>query len=154
VGGYVINMAAIRRSTRGALFVALVGSALLIGLGTAAAQIVGAVHIRPHRSERTPNLRHRRGWRRRACRRDGSNWASADQASDPATPFRTPACAHHPHRRRRWVGSSDASRYSVPPPVRRGVSVGGSRATVCGRVCRAETSRCRPYARWSGSPLQ
>ena len=47
MGGYVINMAAIRRSTRGALFVAVVGSALLIGLGTAAAQIVGAVQYPP-----------------------------------------------------------------------------------------------------------
>jgi len=47
VGGYVINKAAIRRSTRGALFVAVVGSALLIGLGIANAQIVGTVQYPP-----------------------------------------------------------------------------------------------------------
>ena len=47
MGGYVINMGAIRRSTRGALFVAVVGSALLIGLGTANAQIGGAVQYPP-----------------------------------------------------------------------------------------------------------
>jgi hypothetical protein len=47
VGGYVINMGAIRRSTRGALFVAVVGSALLIGSGTANAQIGGAVQYPP-----------------------------------------------------------------------------------------------------------
>jgi hypothetical protein len=47
VGGYVINMGAIRRSTRGALFVAVVGSALLIGLDTANAQIGGAVQYPP-----------------------------------------------------------------------------------------------------------
>ena len=43
MGGYVINMGAISRSTRGALFAAVVGSALLIGLGTSNAQIGGAV---------------------------------------------------------------------------------------------------------------
>lgn len=47
MGGYVINMGAIRRSSRGALFVAVVGSALLIGLGTANAQIGGAVQYPP-----------------------------------------------------------------------------------------------------------
>jgi hypothetical protein len=45
VGGYVINMGAIRRSARGALLVA--GSALLIGLGTANAQTGGAVQYPP-----------------------------------------------------------------------------------------------------------
>lgn len=47
MGGCVINMSAIRRSTRGALFVAVVGSALLIGLDTANAQIGGAVQYPP-----------------------------------------------------------------------------------------------------------
>jgi hypothetical protein len=47
VGGYVINMGGIRRSTRGALFVAVVGSGLLIGLGSANAQIGGAVQYPP-----------------------------------------------------------------------------------------------------------
>ena len=47
MGGYVINMGAISRSTRGALFVAVVGSALLIGLGSANAQIGGAVQYPP-----------------------------------------------------------------------------------------------------------
>jgi hypothetical protein len=46
VGGYVINRGGIRRSTRGALF-AVVGSALLIGLGTSNAQIGGAVQYPP-----------------------------------------------------------------------------------------------------------
>ena len=47
MGGYVINRGAIRRSTRGALFVAVVGSALLIGSGTANAQIGGTVQYPP-----------------------------------------------------------------------------------------------------------
>jgi hypothetical protein len=45
VGGYVINMGAVIRSARGALLVA--GSALLIGLSTANAQIGGAVQYPP-----------------------------------------------------------------------------------------------------------
>jgi hypothetical protein len=45
VGGYV--MGEIRRSTRAALLVAAIGSALLIGLSAAIAQVVGAVQYPP-----------------------------------------------------------------------------------------------------------
>ena len=47
MGGYVINMGAVRRSTRAALLVAVIGSALLIGLSAAIAQVVGAVQYPP-----------------------------------------------------------------------------------------------------------
>jgi hypothetical protein len=45
VGGYV--MGEIRRSTRGALLVAVIGSALLIGLSAGNAQVAGAVQYPP-----------------------------------------------------------------------------------------------------------
>ena len=45
MGGYV--MGEIRRSTRAALRVAVIGSALLIGLSAAIAQVVGAVQYPP-----------------------------------------------------------------------------------------------------------
>jgi hypothetical protein len=45
VGGYV--MGEIRRSARGALLIAVIGPALLIGLSTANAQVVGAVQYPP-----------------------------------------------------------------------------------------------------------
>ena len=45
MGGYV--MGEIRRSTRGALLVTVIGSALLIGLSAAIAQVVGAVQYPP-----------------------------------------------------------------------------------------------------------
>jgi hypothetical protein len=47
VGRYVINMGEIRRSTREALLVAVIGCAIPIGLGTANAQTGGAVQYPP-----------------------------------------------------------------------------------------------------------
>jgi hypothetical protein len=47
VGGYVINMGQIARSTHGALRVALIASAVLVGLSTAKAQVGGAVQYPP-----------------------------------------------------------------------------------------------------------
>jgi hypothetical protein len=47
VGRYVIDMSEIRRSTREALLVAVIGFALLIGLGAANAQTGGAVQYPP-----------------------------------------------------------------------------------------------------------
>ena len=47
MGGYVIKMGQISRSTREALLVAVIGSALLIGLSAANAQVVGAVQYPP-----------------------------------------------------------------------------------------------------------
>ena len=47
MGGYVINMGAVGRSAHGALFAAVIGSALLSGLSTATAQVGGAVQYPP-----------------------------------------------------------------------------------------------------------
>jgi hypothetical protein len=47
VGGDVINMGEIRRSTREALLAAVIGSAVLVGLSTAKAQVGGAVQYPP-----------------------------------------------------------------------------------------------------------
>ena len=47
MGRYVIDMSEIRRSTREALLVAVIGFALLLGLGAASAQTVGAVQSPP-----------------------------------------------------------------------------------------------------------
>ena len=47
MGRYVIDMSEIRRSTREALLVAVIGFALLIGLGAASAQTGGAVQYPP-----------------------------------------------------------------------------------------------------------
>ena len=47
MGGYVIKMGQISRSTREALLVAVIGSALLIGVSDANAQVVGAVQYPP-----------------------------------------------------------------------------------------------------------
>ena len=47
MGRYVINMSEIRRSTREALLVAVIGFALLIGLSAANAQTEGAVQYPP-----------------------------------------------------------------------------------------------------------
>jgi hypothetical protein len=47
VGDDVIEVGQIRRSTREALLVAVIGSALLIGLSNANAQIVGTVQYPP-----------------------------------------------------------------------------------------------------------
>ena len=47
MGRYVIDMSEIRRSTREAPLVAVIGFALLIGLGAASAQTGGAVQYPP-----------------------------------------------------------------------------------------------------------
>ena len=47
MGRYVIDMSEIRRSTREALLVAVIGFALLVGLGAANAQTGGAVQYPP-----------------------------------------------------------------------------------------------------------
>ena len=47
MGGYVIDMRRTRKSTREARLAAIIGSALLIGLSAAIAQVVGAVQYPP-----------------------------------------------------------------------------------------------------------
>ena len=162
MGGDVINMGRIGGSAREALLVAVSVRSADWFEHCECADRGSSCNTRPPRSERMPNLRRPRGWRLRACRRDGSNWASADQASDPITPSGTsvPRASPTPPPTQREVARVcevarfDASCYSAPTLFRRDALGGGSPATVFGRVCHAEASRCRPCARWCGLLLQ
>ena len=153
MGGYVINMGAIRRSTRGALFVAAVGSALLIGLGTANAQIGGAVRYPPASVGGCPSpATGEDGAPEHVAATDRTGRQRIKRATRPRHPARPPARITHTAADTKRelaervplsesVPQGATSRYSVPPPFRLGALGDGSPATVYGRVYYAESAR-------------